>query len=454
MRKIQGWTVILKAGVVLLVAALLFATIAGCAGGTTTTTATQTTTATVTTSSETTAVEPILVGGSFYMSGGLANIGIGEWRGALIGAEMINEDGGILGRPVKLVARDHTAGVDQAMQGAREMLGMGVKYFMSASRETTAQLFEENKVLSLGPISASRFAGGPYRYTWHVWTTDQPVAWGYADIFMREGPEVHKWATLTPQAYWMEAPIESWVLRMADKDPEFQVVCQQLSNYGQAGGFEPFIRNIMDSSAEGVFFYLTGGDLIAFLRTGVEMGLFDKLKVAVSFHIEWKYVYEMGDQMPEVWMGEVFSDPPFDNELSKRFQEKLVAQWGAEYARDSRDMASMGVEQMYALKAAIERAGSFDVEEIIDKGLPDLVFETPRGTATIRGWGDQSLYSHSTFNHVVPDDNNPNGWSVAGAWATNDIEYALPFEDLEDWLATADKWLEEMGNPHQSDGCN
>lgn len=65
--------------------------------------------------------DPVLIGLEGPLSGDQKSNGRDMWRGALLAAEQLNRDGGILGRPVKLLRADDRADPERALPVARRL---------------------------------------------------------------------------------------------------------------------------------------------------------------------------------------------------------------------------------------------------------------------------------------------------------------------------------------------
>jgi branched-chain amino acid transport system substrate-binding protein len=69
--------------------------------------------------------EPLLIGLEAPLSGDQQSNGRDMWRGALLAAEELNREGGILGRPVKLLRADDRADPERALPVARRLRRRG-----------------------------------------------------------------------------------------------------------------------------------------------------------------------------------------------------------------------------------------------------------------------------------------------------------------------------------------
>jgi branched-chain amino acid transport system substrate-binding protein len=96
---------------------------------------------------------PILIGASLQLSGPVAYVGEAARQGIELQLEAINAAGGLLGRPVKVVYRDHENVPDKAVTNVREMIERdGVVAFVGESSSGT--------VLAAGPVIGA--AGLPW----------------------------------------------------------------------------------------------------------------------------------------------------------------------------------------------------------------------------------------------------------------------------------------------------
>lgn len=97
--------------------------------------------------------EPILIGASLQLSGPVAYVGEAVRQGIDLQVEQINAAGGLLGRPVKMVYRDHENVPDKAVTNVREMIERdGVVALVGESSSGT--------VLAAGPVIGA--AGLPW----------------------------------------------------------------------------------------------------------------------------------------------------------------------------------------------------------------------------------------------------------------------------------------------------
>lgn len=70
--------------------------------------------------------EPILIGFSANLTGTYSDLGVQGRNGASLALERINEEGGVAGRKLRLLARDDGNTAQQARQADRDLIANGV----------------------------------------------------------------------------------------------------------------------------------------------------------------------------------------------------------------------------------------------------------------------------------------------------------------------------------------
>src|SRR5262245_45463235 len=71
------------------------------------------------------AADPILIGDVSPMSGPFAVSGVPGRQGTILAIEEINEQGGVLGRPLKLLVRDDKSSPEEGARAFRELVAEG-----------------------------------------------------------------------------------------------------------------------------------------------------------------------------------------------------------------------------------------------------------------------------------------------------------------------------------------
>jgi branched-chain amino acid transport system substrate-binding protein len=136
--------------------------------------------------------EPIVIGSAIALTGGLSAFDLPALAGTEIAIEEINKAGGIMGRPVKLVKADTKSDINQGSRAGLEVIGKGANamittldfnYGGGAAREA-----QKAGIVAIAPGAGSPEYGvqgiGPMAYTLGIAAqTDSTVAaeWGIED---------------------------------------------------------------------------------------------------------------------------------------------------------------------------------------------------------------------------------------------------------------------------------
>src|SRR6476659_7329965 len=104
------------------------------------------------------AQQPIKVGYPMILSGPGALFGEPTLKGAQMFVDETNAKGGLLGRKLRLIARDSKGNADEAVRVAREMVlkdevDFIVGTFTAAEGPAVSPIAKENKIVFIAPVS-------------------------------------------------------------------------------------------------------------------------------------------------------------------------------------------------------------------------------------------------------------------------------------------------------------
>jgi branched-chain amino acid transport system substrate-binding protein len=173
--------------------------------------------------------------------------------------------------------------------------------------------------------------------------------------------------------------------------------------------YSPYITSIMAAKPDGVFISLWSGDLVNFVKQANKMGFFkQKFTVLMSLGAATEVLYALKDQMPAgIWVGTRYWFLANNSPVNKHFVEAYKAKYGVYPSYNAQNAYAA----LYALKAAIEKAGSTDKMAVI-KALEGLTFEAPAGKIYIRPqdhqgildvtWGKTAIDAHYPIRILKP----------------------------------------------------
>jgi len=379
--------------------------------------------------------EAIKLGFIAPITGLFAGTGEPMSKGAMLAAKMMNEEnGGILGRKVEILIRDSEIRPAIAVRMARELnKEQGVKFFLGITSSGVAlalkPVMEEMDTLLITcaahstAITGEQFSKNVFRITDDARTRNYALA----DIIRQKFPEVKKWANISPDYAYGHSCWENFREKMKESTPGFTVVADRWPKFGAGGGYGPHISAIMAANPDGLYSVLYGGDMIAFIREAKQWGLFDKVKVFTSSHVDWDIPYAVQKDMADLWLSEHYYDQAYNMPLSEKYEKAMIDAYGRKYFRVAQGHATPGFDAVYTYKAAIEKANSFDVAAV-RKAMEDLTIDSPLGKKWIRA-GDHQAYFEMPFVHVTLDPGQETGWKASWHATVDGKKYMIPVED-------------------------
>jgi len=389
--------------------------------------------------------EPILIGHVTPLSGMIAATGLGSSRGAKLAVDIINEKGGINGRPLRLVTRDDQNKPDIAIAMAREMRSrLGINLIMGCGSTLTglavAPLAPQLGFVFIASQTSAERLRGLNANTFHT-VTDPRTNWsGMGRIISKNFPDVKRWACVNPDYDYGHYTWENFVYELQHRNPETDIVASRWAPFGAGGGYGPHIQAILDSKAEALYMGFWAGDLVAFAKEAKEYDLFSKLKVIVCPYFDWETVISLGASVPEVWMGEIYYHGVYNYPESEEFYRRFAQEYGEAYAFGRQGSAAMGYAAIEAYAAALKVTRGSDKPEGIIKALQDLKYKSIFGPTWMRS-KENGVYAGYALCHVVPDKTAQYGFKVVQAFDLRGTDNLLPVEEALNWPNTRNEWF-------------
>jgi branched-chain amino acid transport system substrate-binding protein len=358
--------------------------------------------------------KPILIGHIHTMSGAMSMYGISCTTGGQIAVEEINAAGGVLGRPLKQITRDDKLSPEMGLRQAKSLLlekevdflsgtiSSAVGMAISAYVKKKKKIFITN-IAQTAAMTEQKF----HRYYFRIGTNTVPY-FGYAPagvLAKKYGDK--KIVSLGFDYVSGHAASHDFWERYKQLVPDSRLVKEFWAPLGTTD-FTPYISGIMGTDAEAlVLQVIYGGGERAFVKQAVPAGIFKKFHVVSACS---------GDA--ETWSNVKKGQPAPTGALSTcRYpfwaikDPKSIAFAKEHHARVGFWPSYGAMDQyfiVYALKAAIEKAGGVDTEKIVD-ALEGMVMDTFVGKIKIRECDHQAMMP--TWVGVM-------GWGAApGFWS-------------------------------------
>ncbi len=349
--------------------------------------------------------DPIKVGYCEVLSGLFGSIGTAEVMGAKMAEKHINEQGGIMGRPLKVIYEDTQCKVQDAARVAKRLiLEEGV---VALHGETCTPV---TKVLSevakqYGVVHFDYEVDGVSVYTaMHKLAfrlgDDGPTQMrGIVRLAEIKYPDFKKWAVLVPDYAWGHDCLKDFKDGLADSKLKDGEIKPFIHKFGEAD-FSTAIQQISDYKPDGLVSISWAGDMVTFLRQQKPYELFKK---TVGFHYgnSVGLAKALGNEMEPLWSGMDQGHPSLPP--GKKFNDMFVKEYG-EWV--SEDTSACYYDSLFILKKAIEKAKS-DKPEDIAKAMEGLEYDGCAGWLQVRPVSHLPLKKAYYMGYIGPQAGAP-----------------------------------------------
>ncbi len=396
---------------------------------------------------------PLRVGHMTYLSGPAAIAGEPMLKGAILAADEINAQGGVLGkRKIEIIKADENAGTDANVKELKRMklqekIDLFTGIVSSGNSPALGPVAEELKTLTIFVDGCTDFlfdkAVPNPKYVFRITNIQSAdgVACGIAAAMT--WPDVRKVAHIHPDYSYGRNAFDHTRIVMEKMLPGVKIVMEGWPKLGTTD-FAAHITKAISANPDLLVTSVWGGDYIAFYRQALGYGLFTRMKSATTLafgvaphaigkdhpvgiiagcHANYYFTYPAGNRWPP----------------NTAFVKSYYARW-KEYPNFQAEGAYVGI-QMY--KMAIERAnklmGGWPDDEAIIGQLEGLGYSGPAGYVYFRpdnhqGYKDamtgfsknfdsypfQVLDPNSVVTIPIRNITAPPGWPVAEPTRTYD----------------------------------
>lgn len=232
------------------------------------------------------AAEPVTLGLNYPRTGPYKEEGLEQMRGALLAIDEINARGGVLGRPLRLLARDTAsrpekavANVDRLVDAGATMLFGGVS---SAVAIAASQRARERGVLYFGTITYSNDTTGRdgHRYMFR----ESNNAWMSARVlghYLAEHLPGRRYFYITADYTWGHSSEDSLRRHTATQDSERHPGVRVPFPGARLADFRGALQQAAASDAQILALVLFGDDLVRAMRIADDLGLTRRLQIVV-----------------------------------------------------------------------------------------------------------------------------------------------------------------------------
>ena len=355
-------------------------------------------------------------------------------KGIELALEEINEDGGVMGRPLEFIFRDDQGDPGEAIKIAEELMtsegtAMITGSILSNVGLAIASLAAEKEwvYLAAEPLAdaVTWSQGSPWTFRLRASTYMQ------AAMLAEQAAQTDavKYATIAPNYAYGKDAVAAFKEVLTKLKPEVEFVGEQWpALFKIDAGAE--VQALERAKPDAIYNVTFGPDLAKFVREGGTRGLFEGRTVYGLLSGEPEYIEPLGDEAPEGWVvtGYPWYDFSEDDGANKVFVDAYQARWD-----ETPKLGSLvGYMTAQSIAAALEKAGSTE-GDAIRQAFEGLTVETPVDTITFR-----EIDNQATMGAFVGKTTQKDGAGIMTDWTYLDGADYLPSDEEVAKLRPAD----------------
>jgi branched-chain amino acid transport system substrate-binding protein len=311
-------------------------------------------------------------------------------KGWEMAVEEINAAGGALGRPLEVIARDDGGKPGNAVKIAEELVSkenvdlLAGTFFSHIGVAVTNYSKQKQKLfIATEPMSDDITWKQGHKFTFRL----RPSTYIQSAMLAEEAAKLpaKRWAIVAPNYKFGQDAVAAFKKVMKAKRPDVEFVEEQ---WPALFKIDPgaTVQALARAKPDGIYSALFSRDLTAFVREAELRGLLtDDLTVVGLLTGEPEYLDPMGEEAPKNWI--VTGYPWYA--ITDPKHKKFIDDYQAKYNETPRMGSLVGYVFIYAIKAAIDAAGSTDQDKLI-AALEGLTFDSIVGPVTFRANDHQS----------------------------------------------------------------
>ncbi|ADP82784.1 urea ABC transporter substrate-binding protein [Pseudofrankia inefficax] len=354
--------------------------------------------------------DTVKVGLLHSLSGTMAISEVTVKNSEMLAIDQINAKGGVLGKKIEPVVEDGASDWPTFAEKAQKLISQDKVAtvfggWTSASRKAMLPVFEKNKALLWYPVQYEGLEQSPYIFYTGATTNQQIIP--ALDYIKEQGK---KKIFLVGSDYVFP--------RTANKEIKAYAAANGMTIDGEeylplgATEVSTIVNKIQQAKPDFVFNTLNGDSNVAFFKQLKSAGIGPDQIPTMSVSIAEEEVKAIGTQYLAgqyvAWNYYQTTDTPANKDF--------VAAFKAKYGSDkvTSDPMEAAYNAVYLWKAAVEKAGSFDVAKV--KAAADaggIALDLPEGHVTIDG-ATQHVYKTARIGLIGTDGQIKAVWSSPG----------------------------------------
>ncbi|SLN70437.1 ABC transporter substrate-binding protein [Oceanibacterium hippocampi] len=340
------------------------------------------------------AKDALKIGVPTDLSGTYADLGNQVIRAVEFAVWEANEAGGVDGRKVEYRSLDTEAKPDNARRQTEKLVREGYPVILGliASGEglAIAPMMARWDGLYISTINKSdKLTGDSCEDRVFRVNTQSAMDAMTIEPWLKQREE-KKWAVVAVDIAWGRGSSEAFA---ATAEGAGKTMVGQFFIPSNTNDFAPYIQQVKDSGADGIWVVLAGRDAINFAQQAKQFGLIDSITVAGQSFTTDNTVKALGD----VAKG-IFGIINYSSTLDTAENKAFVAAWRTKYDADPTNFEGETYLGMQVLFQAVQKSGSIAPADL-GKALSGGEFDTILGKLKMRA-EDHQLLSPNYFGKV------------------------------------------------------
>ncbi len=341
--------------------------------------------------------DTIKVGSLNSLSGTMAISEVTVRDSIKLAVEQINDNGGVLGKQIQLIGEDGASEPTVFAEKAEKLISSDCVAavfggWTSSSRKAMLPVFEDNNALLYYPVQYEGLESSPNIFYTGATTNQQIVP---ALEYLKE--KGVKSLYLVGSDYVFPQTANRIIRAYADANG-IEIKGEDYTPLGSTD-FSTIVNKVRAADADAVFNTLNGDSNVAFFREYKNVGLTPQQMPVVSVSIAEE---EVGGIGVENIAGQLVAWNYYqtvDNPQNKSFVQDYKDAYGAN--KPTSDPMEAAYTSVYLWKNTVEKANSFDVEEV-KKASGGVTFDAPEGTVTLDG-DNHHITKTARIGEIRPD---------------------------------------------------
>lgn len=323
--------------------------------------------------------EPIRIGVPTSRTGTYAVLGDQVVRAIEFAAEEANAAGGVDGRTVEVRVADDEGNPDAGRRAGEKLSLEGYK-FLTGSISSAVGLALSTQLnrwdaLYISVVNKSpKLTGDSCHPRMFRANHSDDMDLAIVAPWLRDQPE-QRWAIIAADYLWGRGSAAAF--KDAAGKAGKAVALDVYPPLG-TGDFAPYITQLRDSSAQGLWVALSGSDAINFAKQARQFGLLDRMVVFGHNFVVPSTIKAVGRDAVGVW-GNLAYAPGIDTPRNKAF----VAAWRAKFGADPTDYEGEAYTGALVILDAVKRAKSVKPADVA-KAMAGATVSTPYGDLAMR----------------------------------------------------------------------